>query len=505
MQFLNIQKMKKIYLTLALLTSVTYIWAQLASDALRYSSFQYGGTARSMGVGNAMSVLGGDFGTISINPAGLATYRSSDFTLSMGFMNVNTNAKLNTNFAFDAPLNKVTFNNVGLVLASQPYASSNSKWRTGNFAIGINRLGDFNRTTYYNGVSAGSIVTVFKNQIAIGQWDELGNALAYDALAIYDTTVAGKKTYYSDFDGKENQNLTRYQTIKTIGGVNELAISYAGNFDEKLMIGATIGVPFIKYNYQNGYSERDNDGLVPVFNKLDYNNQYKADGTGINLKIGAIYRPIQAIRLGFAVHTPTSYNLGEIQTADFIYNYTEKGITKNEEVNSKEYEVKYTVNTPLKTMASVGVLVGKYGFISADAEFLNYASARIRFETPDSIGQTRIAELKQIEANVNEGIKTSYKSVVNLRIGAEAVLDIFRLRAGVNILGSAFQNDTKPRMVYSVGAGIRGSNMYFDIAYRYEQQTYSYQPYNTPNPLRQPNIAVNAKSNNVVATLGFRF
>jgi hypothetical protein len=497
--------MKRIYLTLALLSQVTITWAQTATDALRYSAFQYGGTARSMGVGNAMSVMGGDFGVVSINPAGLAVYRGSDLTLSMGFLNVNTTAQLNGNVPYDDRNNKVTFNNVGLVLASQPSASSNSKWKTGNFAIGINRLGDFNRTTYYNGTSPGSIVTVFKNQIAIGQWDELGSALAYDAEAIYDSTVAGKKTYFSDFDGKEGQTLTRYQTIKTVGRVNELAISYAGNFDEKLMVGATVGVPFVKYDYSNDYGESDNSGVIPVFNKLSYKNEYKANGTGINLKIGAIYRPIQALRFGLALHTPTSYELGETQTADFIYDFTLKSTPKSVEANSKEFEVKYSVNTPLKTMASVGFLIGKYGFISADAEFLNYSKARIRFSTPDSIGQQRIAELKKYETEINDDIKATYKGVMNLRLGGEVALDIFRLRIGVNMLESAFKDNSTPRMIYSVGAGLRGAHMYFDMAYRFEKQSYAYQPYFTSSPSRQPNVDVKTQSNNFVATLGFRF
>ena len=74
--------MKRTIIVFFCFFSFQWAWSQLASDALRYSSVSYGGTGRSMGTGNSMSVLGGDFGTISINPAGLATYRSSDFMFS---------------------------------------------------------------------------------------------------------------------------------------------------------------------------------------------------------------------------------------------------------------------------------------------------------------------------------------------------------------------------------------------------------------------------------------
>jgi hypothetical protein len=78
--------MKKILCFLFSALSLAAVHAQTASDALRFSYIpQYGGTARTVGVGGAMGALGGDFATISMNPAGLATYRMSEFTYSPGF------------------------------------------------------------------------------------------------------------------------------------------------------------------------------------------------------------------------------------------------------------------------------------------------------------------------------------------------------------------------------------------------------------------------------------
>ena len=46
--------------------------AQTAEDALTIGQNQYGGTARTISMGNAFTALGGDLGSIAINPAGSA-------------------------------------------------------------------------------------------------------------------------------------------------------------------------------------------------------------------------------------------------------------------------------------------------------------------------------------------------------------------------------------------------------------------------------------------------
>lgn len=58
-------------------------FAQNENDALRYSMQQnFGTTARSLSMGGAFGALGADFSSLSINPAGIAVYRRSEFTFS---------------------------------------------------------------------------------------------------------------------------------------------------------------------------------------------------------------------------------------------------------------------------------------------------------------------------------------------------------------------------------------------------------------------------------------
>ena len=71
--------MKKIIpLTLLAAVSVNAA-AQNVQDALRFSENNYYGTARSISMGNAFTALGGDLGSINLNPAGSAVNSFSGF------------------------------------------------------------------------------------------------------------------------------------------------------------------------------------------------------------------------------------------------------------------------------------------------------------------------------------------------------------------------------------------------------------------------------------------
>ena len=55
--------------------------AQNEVDALRFSQHYPVGTARSVGLGGAVGALGGDFTSLSVNPAGIGLYRQSEINL----------------------------------------------------------------------------------------------------------------------------------------------------------------------------------------------------------------------------------------------------------------------------------------------------------------------------------------------------------------------------------------------------------------------------------------
>ena len=76
--------MKRILAAVFLSALALQAGAQDWRDALNYSENDYLGTARSVGMGNAMTAVGGDLGSLTFNPAGSAVASYSQFTITPG-------------------------------------------------------------------------------------------------------------------------------------------------------------------------------------------------------------------------------------------------------------------------------------------------------------------------------------------------------------------------------------------------------------------------------------
>lgn len=487
--------MKKILLLALTLFSASQSFAQNASDVLRYSYLQPGGTARFMGAGGAFGALGAEFGSISQNPAGLALFRTDELTLTPSLSFAGTDASLPGGDKYKDDKSKFGFDNVGLVFNTTP---GGPHWKAFNFAIGYNRLADYNRVAYYEGNANGSIMNGFFEDYQAGITDPFGNELAVEGNAIY-PDQDGNLTY--DFAGNENALVNRAQAITTFGRMNEMTLSFAGNYDEKLMVGATVGVPFVNYRLEGEYIESDpgqpqQPGNVEFFDQLTYTEFLRSSGVGVNLKLGVIYKVSQAFRLGAAFHTPTALSLTDSYSNTFAYDYTVGNVpSKGEILNSPEGTFDYKLRTPWRASASAALVVKKFGFLSADVEWVDYAANRYNF-TADVASQDN----QQFERAVNTDIQRSYKQAMNVRLGAELALNEFRLRGGFNLLGKPEEGATNFNTAITAGAGVRGKAFYLDLGWRLGQGKGSIQPY-----ADAPLVSTQTVTNDFLLTLGFKF
>jgi len=73
----------------------TGIFAQNQVDALRYSNLMFGGSARYVALGGAFGAVGADFTTLSVNPAGIGLYKTSEMSFSPSMYIGNTTASYN--------------------------------------------------------------------------------------------------------------------------------------------------------------------------------------------------------------------------------------------------------------------------------------------------------------------------------------------------------------------------------------------------------------------------
>ncbi len=478
------------------------IYAQTISDALRYSNLEVGGTARTVGVGGGIGALGADYSVLSTNPAGIAAFRTNEFVITPGVYNSKVTSLLERgtgNEPIDESLAKFNLANIGIILNYRPQYS---KWTTFNIGIGFNRLASFNQDFIFSGKSPGSIVQRFTELANDGIFDDFEGILAENAAAIYPSST-NPDVYTNDFEDpltSPDYQIEREQFFKTRGSYSELVFSLGANFDEKLMVGATIGVPFINYEEEKTYEERDVDTSVIYFDELLFRENLSTSGTGINLKLGFIYRISQMFRVGAAVHTPTAFNLTDNFSTQLRYDYTDGGGASSFTEDSPEGTFDYKLKTPWRAMANFAVLFNRKGFITADVEYVDYSVSEFNLtENSTSI------EDRNYEVDLNQEVGNSFQSAVNLRIGGEYAYENLRFRAGYGISGTPYADSNITNNAYSLGFGIREKSFYIDFAYRYSKLTEGYIPYLLSDPELEQFVTNDIANTRILMTAGFKF
>jgi hypothetical protein len=106
---------------------------------------------------------------------------------------------------------------------------------------------------------------------------------------------------------------------------------------------------------------------------------------------------------------------------------------------------------------------------------------------------------------INNVIKNTYRSAVNIRVGAEAKLGDFALRGGVGMYGSPYANNTSAvRTNISGGIGYRAPSWFLDATLMQSNYNYKEQAY-VLNTSTVPSATISHSATQVVFTIGRRF
>ena len=436
---------KQVGIMLILLATGISVTAQNERDAFRYAEYSPTGTARYSALAGSMGAFGADFSCLSAgNPAGLGLFKRFEFTITPALSynritsTYNEEQHSGTKYAF------VT-NNLGVVFVGKTDTATG--WKKVQFATGLNNLARYDGSFVVAGPNEGA--TSFFDYIA--QLSNITNPLdsfAYYALKYGLIGGSQKNGYYSLVDADLNQQ----QFLTTSGYLNEYVFSLGGNYNDKLFLGATLGIPFFKYEERLTYTESRNhfyDSLI-VFE--DFNSK----ATGINLKLGIIYQPFKYMRLGAAFHTPTlypkvrenyetSYEAWGVPVDSFYYDIWKK----------EDGGFDYQLRTPYHAMANVAFIYKNKGFINIDYEYVDYAVSEFQ------------SDLNTFSI-VNEQIRNYYKGTHTIRIGGECNLSPLAFRLGYAYTSNPYTKEIEKdgsRHTISAGIGIKAKYFFTDFAY----------------------------------------
>lgn len=503
--------MQRIYniLTSICLLTLSTANAQTDIDALRYSKTTFGGTARGISIGGALGALGADFASFSINPAGLGVNQSSYWAFSPSVNSIKTTSDYIGTSSADYKYN-FNFSNFGLVYADA--SSGNYNWSSINFAFGHNRLANYHHQSFFTGYNPDNSLLDRYVEDANGNtspenfYDNFpfGAGLAWETYLIdpADTSAAwdASQNYLSIIP---NGNVTQSRTSRTRGAMDEYVFSIGSGYRDKLYIGGTIGIPYIRYREETTYREEDSENMNAGFNHFTLTDNLSTNGTGVNFKFGLIYRLAEWIRIGGAIHTPTYFAMTDKYSSSMTSSLSDtSGNNVNYSASSPDGSFNYSLTTPWRGIGSLAFVFREVGFVSVDYEYVDYGLAAFHFSTSDP-------NEKILANSINQIIRSKYGPASNIRIGTEIKKDVMRFRLGYAMYGSPFQSDVasnNKRTTYSGGIGYSDDDVFVDFTYAKTITDEYYAPYT----LSASNETIHGAKqtifqNNFLITFGVKF
>lgn len=473
-------------------------YSQYEMDLLNYSQKIYMSDARSAGAGNAFSAIGANLISGSLNPAGFGFNRKTEFIISNAFYLSNSESEYLGSKSF---ANKVNYNipSVGFVFSNilkENGVEKEEGWISYSFAMGINRTNNFHERAQYSGVNMKSSYLDYFAERAQGYLPkdlDFYSGMAYDAYFIDNPDTMQPSKYFTAFDTSSNsRNVDQTINLRTGGATTDINFSFGGNYDNIIFLGGSIGIPSISYHRNLEFVETNLDPNENNYNQAVHQSILDVSGVGVNATLGLIIKPVQLFRIGASIQTPTVYKMNESWQEEMDASL--KLVETSRQLQYGSFD--YSLVTPFRSTIGAALFLGKFGFISADYEHLNYTSAYFDSDIYSMMSS-------------NNKINDYYKSVNNIRVGAEFRYEILSLRAGYGIYESPYKNDIKPSNhageanVLSFGLGVRDKNYYFDVAYQTTNEEHYYLPYSLTNT-EVEGATEKLTKNNIIITLGLR-
>lgn len=504
------------------------------------------GSARYVGMGGAMGALGADMSVISWNPAGIGLMRKNDISMTFG----GTWGK--SSIEEERP-GKGTIDQAGFVFSmstgsqSCPYI---------NFAFNFQKKINFNQNFYadnnsLNGLSQMDQVAELddfsdENLWKNGYQSNLAN-LAWDFGFLKNVEVGPGTSYRQN--GLRDANHIPASSIYTHhseGSLQSFDFNVSTNIQDRTFIGLTIGVDNMRYRSWSCYGERYlvSGSELPCY---DLSTDTHISGTGFNVKLGAIFRPLadNPFRIGFTVETPTWYRL-ENSTFYGLNFYPDEFVANNQYEQSDEIEslLPFKLRSPWKLRTSMGSTVGKVFAWDIDYEFAAYGNTSTGSD-PDANYRNGNYSIRKDQA-MNDLTRDNLRATHTLRAGIEVKpIDALAFRLGYNFSSSAYEREISydqynlmsqgscamdfatstnyMRMgdtnILTVGAGYRFKRFYIDMAYKIRNQKADFYAFDTnftsSSAFRQdhPEMAdmklqpteVDLTRHTLTCTLGFKF
>lgn len=535
-------------LSLPLSAQETYENAKIAQEDLN-------GTARYVGMGGAMEALGADLSTISTNPAGVGLFRHSSASVSGGLVVQNGGHEFDGGNKTNA-----SFDQVGFVYSLQTRKNSFVNFsfnyhKSRNFDFILNATGRLNNASQNKQAYIKNVIgNENKGGYYIDQDQNTGEYIGYvneNSPYIAYTWSELDYLYWNSVIPDAQDNGTPYYYNADSYDFNRKHTGYIGNYDfnisgnihDRVFLGVTFGIKDVHYHGYSLYQESmpQYGGGVSIYDRR------KITGTGFDVTVGAIVRPIDnsPFRIGVYVKTPTWYDL-TTKNYTTLYNGIPSengGLYDNASVwNSYDYKI----YTQWKFGVSLGHTIADYLALGATYEYEDYGSISSRVNDYDDWDDYYYDdEPSHKDHAMSDHTSHTLKGVSTLKLGIEGKpTKNLSLRAGYNYVSPVFEKHGQKdpgvpsygtvyssasdfvnwkstnRITFGIGYQIDKFNI--DLAYQYSTQKGDFYPFSstsgsysavaedgTKTQVTETNSAPSTEVKNIrsqfIATLSYHF
>ena len=541
--------------------------AQSMYDGYLLGENNYFGSAKSTGLSNAVTALGGDLGTIGINPAGSAVAGYSQFvvspglSLSWGRTHYALTPEASQHLGQNTFAPKFKLPNIGFSMRYD--TDPGSALKAFVFAFTANTTGDFNSKMVSRGVNPVSSrfaemaaaatdlnispddlisQSFYDNADYSNYWD---TAIGYDIGLINsygtDNRYVGCSEVLDDRgDHYVPSPLGQTSTVTHAGYKTDMILNFGLNFSDRLFVGLNLGIPSLEYTNVEDFAEvaqtvedfpvsftyKDGTTEDTYFSDATYRYNYHAKATGIYAKLGLIWLPTNSLRLGLAYQTRTAFTVEESWQHSGMVRY-DNGNSYSGSGHDGWYT--YELYAPSVLNAGIAWTFGRRGLLSLDYELTNFG--RMEFGGADgteedySFENTAISEFSGVSHTLRLGLEANLTHSLALRAGGS-----FRTSpekyyiddTGATVAYPDYDNDYflgrkqlpatsahYDEFVYggSLGLGFNPAGAFFaDFAVQGTLYPASvYQPYHDYADLFAPRIRSRRALIGAVITLGWRF
>ena len=426
----------------------------------RLSEREVSGTARYVGMGGAMTAVGGDPSAVRDNPAGLGVYRRMEVAISLGGkwdQTMQVGKEWNTPYAkFEMPQASWGFY-YGNPHRTQGVVSN-------SFMISYNRVRQYQReysATINNcDNSLADVIALKTNGLAEkylqpeGRWDDA--KVGWLSLLGYDTDMINPLP-----DNQWAANLQLGEKVNSAirvserGYMDEYALDWGMNISNRWYVGAGIRMTSFYLSQTEYYDEKAQASGVT----LSAYNTLLMSGLGVNGAIGMIGHPVEWLRFGVSFITPTAStlsvsNYGEMQSS--IINDSVRATP----VNTASYS---DFSLPLRLSTSVAFQWKHYGLLSLQYD---YAHHKYLDDVHTLKVGLEVVPISRLFINAGYVYESTFRNADNL---LPYELNYNAVETNTHALY------TRNTQYISCGIGYRGKNLIVQAAYQYQLQDMDFQ------------------------------